>query len=210
MIGSWWMESGTAQADSLPLPGPGEEIRCVSKAGNVVFRSLLWTGETDITCDIRLRVEADPHDGRTRRLRVLEHRMTGQSPEFGKITLTQAAEAPGKVAVPPSVIRLSDATPLRYDLRLECHGLEVAVQRLPVDLRRAGVPVDLGRALSAGEPLRFDATEPLVLEGRNLDSWQFHHHKLTTHGVPLALAGVPGVPIAFVEPFQVDTEHVRP
>ncbi|MDN3022763.1 hypothetical protein [Streptomyces sp. S.PB5] len=209
MIGSWWMEPGTAHADALPLPGPGEEIRCVSKARSVVFRSLLWTGEADVTCDIRLKVEADPDDARARRLRVLKHQMRGRSPEFGEISLTQAAELSGAVAVPPSVIRLSDVSPARYDLRLECHGLEVTVQRLPLDLRRAGVPVDIGRALSSGEPLRFVATEPLVLEGRNLDDWRLHHHRLATRGVPLALAGVPGVPVAFVEPFEVDAEHVR-
>lgn len=210
MVGSWWADPGTAHADVPRLPAAGEEIRCVSRAGGVVLRSLAVKGRADVTCDILLKAEDDARDPKVRRLRILRHRMEGWSAEFGTISITQEAESRAKVPVPRSTVRLMDGATRRYALHLECHRLKVQVERVPVDLRRVGLPVALGQAVPSQGPLTFVSTEPLVLESDNLGDWRFHHHTLVSRRpVGLALSQVPGLVVATIEPFTVDSEHVK-
>jgi hypothetical protein len=210
MVGSWWTDLGTAHADVHRLPAAGEEIRCVSRAGGVVLRGPAMEGRVDVTCDILLKAEVDAHDPRVRRLRILRHRMEGWSAEFGEISITQDAESGKRVPVPRSTVRLMDGAARRYALHLECDRLKVRVERVPVDLRRVGLPVALSQVAPAQGPLTFVSTEPLVLESDNLGDWRFHHHTLASRrSVGLALPQVPGLAVATIEPFTVDSEHVK-
>ncbi|EST23767.1 hypothetical protein M878_32610 [Streptomyces roseochromogenus subsp. oscitans DS 12.976] len=175
----------------------------------MVLRTLAGSGTVDIDCAIRLRVEADPgdHSGRSWRLRVLEHRMQGDSARFGRITITEEADPR---SLPPSTLRLADAKAPRYELRLVCPSLTVEVERaLPGLLDRIGPRLlGLGSAPSTAGSVTLTTTEPLVLENDNLTSWELHRHTLASRQpVGLALTGMPGVTVATIEPFTVLAEH---
>ncbi|WP_159050532.1 hypothetical protein [Streptomyces cellostaticus] len=210
LASGWWAAPSRAFAADSSLPRPGQEIRCASTARGVVLRSLAGSGTVDIDCAIRLRVEADPgdHAGRSWRLRMLEHRMQGHSAQFGQVTIT---EEPDPRALPPSTLRLADAKAPRYELRLFCPRLTVEIERLHVGLldhTGLGLPLELGSVLTAGRPVRLTTTEPLVLEDDNLTSWELHRHTLASRQpVGLALASLPGVTVATIEPFTVLAEH---
>ncbi|GGP89310.1 hypothetical protein [Streptomyces melanogenes] len=204
MVGGWWTASGSAYAEPSELPLPGETIRCVSTARGVVLRTLVGSGSVDVDCAIALRVEADPTDGlgRTRRLRVLDHRMRGRSTEFGEISIVQEPEHPR--SLPPSTIRrLDDASP-RYALRLVCSQLEMQVERVHADLlERVGLPLGLGE-----QSATLVTTGPLVLENDHLSSWRFQHHTLASRRkVELAFADLPAMTVATIEPFTIDAMH---
>lgn len=206
MAGSWWMTSGPAFADTdtATLPPVGETIECASQARGLALRTLVGSGTVDVDCAIRLLVDADPTDptGRTRRLRVLDHRMLGHSAEFGEISIVQQPEL-GRSLPPSTLRRLDDASP-RYALRLVCSRLDVEIERAHVELLgRAGLPLDLG-----AQPPALVTTRPLVLENDHLSSWRFQHHTLTSRQeVGLAFSHLPTVQVAAIEPFTVEATH---
>ncbi|GHE06525.1 hypothetical protein GCM10010339_47320 [Streptomyces alanosinicus] len=166
----------------------------------MVLRTLAGSGTADIDCTMRLRVEADPADsGRSCRLRVLEHRMQGESARFGRITITEEADPR---SLPASTLRLADTKAPRYELRLVCPRLTVEVEHV--------LPGLLGLGALGGGPVTLTTTEPLVLENDRLTSWELHRQALASKNpVGLALAGLPRTAVATIEPFTVLAEHTE-
>lgn len=193
--GTAWAD-GPGHAGRAALPAVGQEIRCASRASNVVVRTALGESTGDFACFMRMRVEADPNDGASRRLRMLEHRVTGQTEALGRVALTEDLT---RHSAPQSTLRLAEPAKPRYELRMVFPRWKVQVERLHAGLLE----------VAPGEPIELVNTNPMILENRNMLTPMPHGDTLTVRE-PVALAhpSLRGLAIATIEPFTVRPQHI--